>query len=154
MKHPLNLLLLVVLSVVACSHQPDPATVSVDMAHEAEALMALEERWSEMYDAKDLDGIVTLMAQETVLLLPGQPAVVGIASVRQATEQLMADEANSGASVSWKPTSVVIAPSGDMAFDYGTSTTVLADGSEVTGSYLVVWVRENGEWKIAADIFN
>ena len=68
MKSPLRFLLLLVLSVVACSHQPEPATPSVDMAHESEALMA--------------------------------------------------------------------------------------DGSEVTGSYLVVWVRDNGEWKIAADIFN
>jgi hypothetical protein len=41
-----------------------------------------------------------------------------------------------------------------MAYDYGRATTVLADGSVIMGSYLVVWIKENNEWIVAADIFN
>jgi hypothetical protein len=41
-----------------------------------------------------------------------------------------------------------------MAYDYGTATTRMADGTETTGQYLVVWVKENGEWRVAADMFN
>ena len=29
-----------------------------------------------------------------------------------------------------------------------------ADGSVIEGSYLVVWIKEYGEWKAKADIFN
>ena len=47
-----------------------------------------------------------------------------------------------------------ISSSGDMAYDYGRATTTLADGTVVEGSYLVVWTKEDGEWKAAADIFN
>jgi hypothetical protein len=41
-----------------------------------------------------------------------------------------------------------------MAYDYGAATTILADGSTLQGYYLVVWVKENGQWKVAADMFN
>jgi hypothetical protein len=41
-----------------------------------------------------------------------------------------------------------------MAYDYGTATTKFADGSVLEGQYLVVWIREGGEWKVAADMFN
>lgn len=59
-----------------------------------------------------------------------------------------------GDAVSWRSDFALIAPSGDMAYDYGTASTKSADGSIVEGHYLVVWVKENGEWKVAADMFN
>jgi hypothetical protein len=85
---------------------------------------------------------------------PGLQAFVGAEAVVRANQDLMSSETAEGVSVSWEPTSVVVAPSGDMAFDYGIATTVLPDGSRATGHYLVVWVREGGDWKIAADIYN
>lgn len=56
--------------------------------------------------------------------------------------------------VSWKSEAAFVSSSGDMAYDYGRATTELADGTVIMGSYLVVWTKENGEWKVAADIFN
>lgn len=63
-------------------------------------------------------------------------------------------EATDGMSVSWEPQAVFVSSSGDMAYDYGRARTTLADGTVVEGSYLVVWTKEDGEWKVAADIFN
>ena len=90
------------------------------------------------------------MAQNSVLIMPGSAPVVGVESIRQATQTML----ESDDEVSWRSDLAFVAPSGDMAYDYGTATTTLADGSIVEGYYLVVWVKENGEWKVAADMFN
>lgn len=122
----------------------------VDVLTETEKIMQLEAEWSEMFGARDLDGIMTLVAQESVLIMPGSEPVVGAEDIRRATQTML----ESGDEVSWKSDFASVAPSGDMAYDYGTATTRLADGSEVEGYYLVVWVKEEGRWKVAADMFN
>jgi len=103
-----------------------------------------------MFGARDLDGIAALLAQDTVVIMPGSEPIVGIENVLAATEEML----ESDDEVSWASDFAFVAPGGDMAYDYGTATTRLADGSVVTGNYLVVWVKENGQWKIAADMFN
>lgn len=135
-------------AVVACNAEtkmPD-----IDVAAEEAAISRLETEWSDMYGARDIGGIAALLAQDTVLLMPGSEAIVGIANVRAATEEML----KSDDQVSWTSDFVSVAPSGDMAYDYGTATTKLADGSTVKGQYLVVWVKEGGQWKVAADMFN
>lgn len=154
----LRLATMVVLTVVlsACDSDPqiDSEPVAVDLAAEGETLMALEREWSAMYGQRDLDGIAPLLASESVLLAPGLEAVIGRDSVVAATRALMSAEDADGMSVSWEPQAAFVSASGDMAYDYGQATTRLADGTVVEGSYLVVWTKENGEWRVAADIFN
>ena len=142
------------LALGACNPSPQPATESVDLSAERDTLMAMERDWSAMYGQGDADGIAALLADESVLLAPGRPPALGRDSVVAVTRALLAAEAADGVSVSWEPLDAVVAPSGDMAYDYGRATTTLADGSVVEGSYLVVWTRENGRWRVAADVFN
>lgn len=127
------------------------AQQGVDRVAEAEKIKALEREWSDLFGARNLDGITALLSRETVLLSPGSTPVTGVNAVRSATEQMMADDS---VEVSWSSTKAFVAPSGDMAFDYGVAKTVNPDGSVAEGSYLVVWVKEDGVWKIAADMFN
>jgi len=103
-----------------------------------------------MFGAKNLDGISALLAKDSVLIMPGAAPIVGIENIRRATRTMM----ESDDEVAWKSDYAKVAPSGDMAYDYGTATTILADGSVVEGYYLVVWIREDDTWKIAADMFN
>lgn len=149
---------MVVLTIVlgACGSEPqtDSESAAVDFAAERETLMALEREWSAMYGQRDVDGIAALLASESVLLAPGMGPVVGRDSVVAATRSLMSAEEADGMSVSWEPRAAFVSSSGDMAYDYGQATTTLADGTVLEGSYLVVWTKENGEWKVAADIFN
>jgi len=116
--------------------------------------MTLEQEWSDMYGEGDVEGIAELLASESVLLVPGEPPAVGRDSVLALTRELLAAEAADGVSVSWKSEAAFISSSGDIAYDYGRATTELADGTVIMGSYLVVWTKENGEWKVTADIFN
>lgn len=146
--------LTITLSACDSGPQTDAEPAAVDFAAERETLMALERQWSGMYGEGDLDGIAELLANESVLLAPGLGPVIGRDSVVAATRRLMAAEAADGMSVSWEPRAAFVSSSGDMAYDYGRATTTLADGSVVEGSYLVVWTKEDGEWKVAADIFN
>ena len=56
--------------------------------------------------------------------------------------------------MSWKPTKAVVSASNDMAYAYGTLELKLPGSEPVAGKYVVVWVKENGEWRLAIDIPN
>ena len=135
-------------TVTACSPKPNPP--QFDAAAEKTVIAQLETDWSDKFGARDLDGITALLAKDTVLIMPGSKPIVGADDVRAATEAML----KSDDAVSWKSDFASVAPSGDMAYDYGTVTTKLADGSIIQGQYLVVWVKEDGQWKVAADMFN
>jgi len=137
------------ITLAACSSDQQPTTV--DVAAEETTIMALETEWSDMFSAGNLDGISAMLAKNSVLLAPGEAPIIGAGNVRAATKAML-DAGD--ADVSWKSTAAFVAPGGDMAYDYGTATTKFANGSVVEGQYLVVWIRENGEWKVAADMFN
>lgn len=146
------------LGALACApHSPSPSASSdsvdadsIDQAVEADLIKQLESEWSDLYGARDLDGIIGLLAEESVLIVPGAEPIVGPDAIREATRQMLESEDE----VSWSPDFAYVAPSGDMAYDYGTAITTQPDGTTVQGHYLVVWVKEDGEWKVAADIFN
>lgn len=124
--------------------------LAADAEQEETAITQLETDWSTKFGAGDLDGIMKLMAEHSVLIMPGSPPINDLEGIRDATREML----DAGPSVSWKSDFAFVSPSGDMAYDYGTSTTTLEDGETVKGHYLVVWVKENGEWKVAADMFN
>jgi ketosteroid isomerase-like protein len=140
---------LLLVTMVACGSGQQSPTVNI--AAEQAAIMALEKEWSDMFVAGDLDGISAILAKDTVLLAPGEAPIVGANNVRAATQAMLA---SGDVEVSWISNAAFVAPGGDMAYDYGTATTKLTDGSVVEGQYLVVWIREDGKWKVAADMFN
>lgn len=57
-----------------------------------------------------------------------------------------------------RATRVEVANSRDMAFDLGTVVLNLDDdkgkSTTIPGKYVVVWKKQNKEWKVEADIFN
>lgn len=142
------LTLCTLMALLAC--QPEEAGPEASAAAQQDIIMNLESQWSALYGAGDLDGIVSLMSEDSVLIMPGSEPVVGLDAIRAATREML----ESGDQVSWRSDFAAVAPSGDMAYDYGTAVTTLADGNTVEGNYLVVWVRDDGEWKVAADMFN
>ncbi|WP_299074630.1 nuclear transport factor 2 family protein [uncultured Paraglaciecola sp.] len=117
---------------------------------EEDRIMELETKWSTLYGDRDLEGIMALMTKNSVLIMPSAAPIVGIEDIRNATKKMLESQDK----VSWRSDSAHISASGDMAYDYGTAKTTLADGSIIQGYYLVVWSKENGQWKVAADMFN
>jgi uncharacterized protein (TIGR02246 family) len=139
---------------MACTppaEEPAPAEPVVDIAAEEAAIMELEREWSAMFGARDVDAILNLHAADAVQLPPGMEPVIGQEALRAAWEGFATLE---GFDVSWEPTAAHVSPDGNMAYDYGTSSMTLPDGTVQNGKYLVVWVKVDGEWKVAADMFN
>lgn len=140
-------LVLISVGAAACGYVDQ----AVDTAAEERAIMALESEWSERAAADDVGWIMGIHAEDAVQLPPQAPLVSGSEDLRAAWEGMTGTE---GLEVSWTSTFARVAPSGDMAYDYGMATLTTPDGVTHPMKYLVVWVRVDGEWKVAADMFN
>ncbi len=141
------------MTTLACTppaEEAPPAEPAVDVAAEAAAIMQLERDWSALFGARDVDAIMNLHAADAVQLPEGMGPVVGQEALRASWDAFAAME---DFDVSWEPTAAFVSPDGNMAYDYGTTSATTPDGT-VPGKYLVVWVKVDGEWKVAADMFN
>ncbi|MBV9670607.1 MAG: DUF4440 domain-containing protein [Acidobacteriales bacterium] len=65
-------------------------------------------------------------------------------------EHLLGDK---DTTLSFAPTLIQVAKSGDMAYDVGT-VEMKKGGQVASGKYVVVWRKQAGKWKAVADIFN
>ncbi len=121
-----------------------------DPVAEAEVLMALQREWSARLAAGDVDWIMDLHAEDAWQLPPNAAPVSGHDALRSVWEGMAWTE---GLEISWEPTLARVAASGDMAYDIGRAT-IAGPGGRVEAKYLVVWVRREGRWKVAADMFS
>ena len=98
--------------------------------------------------------IESLMAPDSLLLVPGTPPIEGAKAV---VETWKAWGELSNVSMTFGAQRVEAAASGDLAYDYG-SYTFAFDSDQgpfaEEGKYIVVWKKIDGAWMIAADIFN
>jgi ketosteroid isomerase-like protein len=120
-------------------------------ANETDVIIQLEREWSKKLKAKDIDWIVGLFAKDGRQFPPGARPVVGSRALRSAWEAMANTE---GLEVSWEPAEAKVSAAGDMAYDFGTAKIKTPDGRTQAAKYVVVWVRQDGKWKVAVDIFN
>lgn len=147
--------ILVALLAGACAQPPaEPVAepeLAFDAAAEAEVIMALERQWSEKFGADDVDWIMDLHAADAWQLPANAEPINDREALRAAWEGMAQTE---GLEISWESTLARVSESGDMAWDLGSVTITNPDGSVVPAKYLVVWTREEGRWKVAADMFS
>jgi len=124
---------------------------TVDTMAEAQTIMALEREWAARAAAGDVDWIMNLQASNARQFPPNGEPIVGAAALRATWDGLTHTE---GLSATWEPTEAHVAASGDVAYDFGTGTLKTPDGQATPIKYLVVWVKENGRWKVAVDMFS
>ena len=67
-----------------------------------------------------------------------------------------ADEAPPAVDVTLESETITVKVSsgGDMAYIYGVAITVDADGSATPMKYLALWLKIDGQWKVADDMLN
>lgn len=157
--------LVTVIVAVACSPQDEQrveaaAETAAEETQEAvetaaaeaeQAIMGLERAWSRAFGEKDTVWIAEHLSSDVRIMPPNAEPLVGRDAVRAWWGEMARTE---GLQISWEPTEAHVSASGDMAYDVGTYEMTLPDGSTDSGKYLVVWVKEGGEWKIAADMFS
>jgi ketosteroid isomerase-like protein len=94
---------------------------------------------------------VSLFAAQGRQFPPNAEPVVGSKALRAAWETMANTE---GLEITWEPAEAHVSASGDMSYDFGAAQITTPDGRVQAAKYVVVWVRQNGEWKVAVDIFN
>lgn len=118
---------------------------------EAERLKELERQWSAAFQKGNIDWIVNRHASNGRVMPPGSEAQVGHEALRKFWTGLYETE---GLSLTFGPDEAHVSESGDMGYVIGRYQMTQPDGSEDRGKYLVVWVKQGGEWRIAADMFS
>ena len=121
---------------------------------EIRKIMKQAEFFSAAYVAGDYDKMVGVYTRDGKIMPPGAPIIEGHEAIRQ---RWVLPE---GVHVTrHKSTPVeVILTGDDKAYDAGyyEGTTRRADGSLVNwkGKYVIIWKKEDGQWKMLYDIWN
>jgi ketosteroid isomerase-like protein len=123
-------------------------TPTTDTADEAKKIMALESEWSNRFADGDIEWIMDLHASGAIQMPPSAPPVVGHEALRAQWKGMIQN-----LDASFMSTEAHVAASGDMAYDIGTVTINGPDGP-IPAKYLIVWIREDGKWKVAVDMFS
>jgi uncharacterized protein (TIGR02246 family) len=149
-----HLALIGALAVAGCvTEAPPPAEPPDNRAADEAALRAALEEWSAAAQEKDAAKFASFYTEDGILMLENAPDAHGMAALEADTTGMMSDP---NFSLSFAPDTVVVARSGDLAYDIGSYTLTMSDpeGNPVTqkGQYVDVW-RKNaaGEWKVAVD---
>lgn len=148
----------VVLAFVACAPPPaeevvveEPDTTEADI----EAIRQVDDRMVEATNSGDIEAWLAVYTEDTVVMPPNEPVVVGRDAVR-AWAQQMFDQLDMEDTVSIQEIQVA----GDWAFmraTYNFRTTPKAGGEsmEVTGKYLAIFSRQpDGSWRLARLVWN
>ena len=125
-----------------------------DMAADEAAIAATNARWLELVAAGDAAGTAALYTEDGRIMPSGQPEAQGREAIAAVWSGLFGLP---GFSLTFATTTLVIADSGDMAYDVGTYALGF-DGEagrvEDKGKYVVAWRKVGDAWQVAADIFN
>lgn len=130
------------------------AAAQTDPAADEQAIRSTNERWLQLIGAKDAAGIAQLYAEDGAVMPAGETMVQGRESIDQWWNRSMQMP---GYDLTFETDELVVSESGDMALDRGTyrfSATPPEGAIDDAGKYVVVWRKIDGEWKVAADIFN
>lgn len=142
-------LVLLFLAPVGCAPRPDGDA-------ERAAIMAADKAWLAAAQSGNIDSILTFWTDDAHVIAPGQPPYVGRAAIRQMLVQSLQTP---GFSVSWNTTDVVIGPSGDLAYSFGTNVFTVPGAAgridTLRGQGVVVWRKGgDGRWRSAVDTWN
>lgn len=136
----------------SCAPTAAPDTRAADEA----AIRALDEQWSATAGKNDLDGTVAFYSDDAVLLAPNAPIAKDQKSIRESWAGVLGPNT----ALSWKPSKIEVARSGEIGYLYGTYQLSIRDpkgGPAIndTGKILEVWKKQSdGKWKCSVDTYN
>jgi ketosteroid isomerase-like protein len=138
-------LFLVALFLVACSSENK-------LESEKQEMMDADRAFSAMSQELGMNkAFESYCAEDAVLVRSGSFPIEG----KEAIKEELAKNDDSAFTLTWEPTQGRIASSGDMGFTYGNYTmAVKGSGQVLNGTYVSIWVKENGKWKWALDTGN
>jgi ketosteroid isomerase-like protein len=140
-----------ILCLTACTKAPPPDTHDADV----KAIKDVESAWVKTAATKDVDAFVAYYADEASVLMPNAPIFTGKPAIKESLKPLMSDP---NFSITFMPTRVEVAKSGDLGFTQGPYKMSFSDQRgnkfEDEGKYLTVWRKvADGTWKAVEDTF-
>jgi ketosteroid isomerase-like protein len=119
-------------------------------------LRDLDAEWAEAAAAKDVEQTIAYYSDDAIVLPPNASTAATKEAVRNVWKEMFASP---GLAITWKPTRVQLAKSGDMGWVSGTYEFTMSDASgkpiNDRGKYLEVWEKQtDGNWKCRADMWN
>jgi ketosteroid isomerase-like protein len=143
-----------VLLAFGCNRTP-PQPASTQAADEA-AVRQTDENWSKAAQSKKVDDWVAFYSDDAVLLPPNDKKASGKEEVRKYIGELLMLP---GLALSWEPSKVEVARSGDLAYTQGSYRMAFPDphGKPATdqGKTLEIWKKQaDGNWKCVADMWS
>ena len=141
--------------LIACSASgvADKPAEDNRAAHE-QAIRNTNEQWLALIRDHDAPAVSMLYTADGAMMAPGAPIAQGQPALETAWGGLMQMP---GFGLTFEADEIVVASGGDMALDRGTYELSLDGPDGATkdiGKYVVVWRNVDGQWKVAADIFN
>ncbi len=131
-----------------------PSARATDDAAAETAIRSATDHWVASFNGGDVNGVLSHYAEDSVVMVPGTPAVRGFVAIREVVAR---DVASAQASrVRFVKGSVDdVAVWGDVASHWGTFAVRDESNATVdTGKYCETWRRVNGQWRIVRDIWN
>ena len=134
------------LLTASCSQQPPADTRAANEAAIRDADIA----WSKAAAAKQVDEVLSFYTDDASSFVDKGPIATG----KQAIGDSWRDLFNMGYAISWQPTKVEVAESGDLGYSQGTYEQK-NDQTISKGKYVVVWKKDPaGGWKAVSEIAN
>lgn len=112
---------------------------------------AVNAKWMELFNKGDFDGVAQLYTIDAIAFPPGATLVRGRAAIGAMWKGMAEQVANP------KVTTLDVkrlSPSAAREVGTFALTTKGPSPKEISGKYLVLWQRVQGDWKLAADIWN
>jgi ketosteroid isomerase-like protein len=140
---------LFVLLICACLFS---CTTEARMEKLKQEMMDADRSFSELSKEKGMNhAFETYCAEDGVILRPENMPYVG----KQTIKELLQGSNDEALLLTWEPSDGKVSRSGDLGFTYGIYTMALKDGSKsMQGTYVSVWVKEDGQWRFALDTGN
>ena len=124
-----------------------PSTRSVDRGAEERAIRQLTTDWFAAEKRRDMEAALNYLSPDAVIQPEGTPTVVGVEGMRSLYKEWFALPYTD---LVMEPRTVVVASSGDLAYDIGPWQVVTESSSgktAVAGKSTIVWKKLNGQWK-------
>lgn len=146
-----------VLVTVGCNSAPQqPAAAPDTRAADEAAIRKADADWVTAAQSKQVGAWVAFYSDDAVVLPPNDKVASSKDEIRNAVGELLALP---GLSVSWHPTKVEVARSGDIAYLYGAYELTMtgANGKPIAdrGKNVEIWKKQpDGNWKCVLDTWN
>jgi ketosteroid isomerase-like protein len=144
--------------------QTEPVSISQSPPSEKQSgtqladqrLRDLDAEWAKAAAAKDVEQTIGYYSNDAIVLPPNATTAATNEAIRNVWKDMLASP---GLTITWQPTKVQLAKSGDMGWVSGTYELTMNDasGKQINdrGKYLEVWEKQSdGNWKCRADMWN